>query len=96
MNNHPFEIARDASQLKPHQRTLQDFRNELQELSFRELHRSNITGETYTFNRIEGLIRKLDTEYGTEHQTSISTIEALKVKERTKAEPAEGENISLF
>lgn len=41
-------------------KTLQDFRNELQEMSFKELNRMNLTGDTKIPNLIGGLISKLD------------------------------------
>lgn len=59
-------------------KTLQDFRNEIQEMSFKELYRMNRTGETHTSNLISTLLIKLDSEYGTEYQITESTI---KVKQ---------------
>lgn len=53
-------------------KTLQDFRNELQEMSFKELNRMNLTGDTRVSNLIGGLILKLDREYGTEYQQTES------------------------
>ena len=54
-------------------KTLQDFRNELQEMSFKELNRMNITGDTSQSNLINGLLQKLDSDYGTEYQLTEST-----------------------
>ena len=53
-------------------KTLQDFRNELQEISFKELHRMNISGDTSSSNLINRLLTKLDDSYGTEYQQTES------------------------
>lgn len=57
-------------------KTLQDFRNEIQEMSFKELNKMNRTGDTHTSNLISTLLNKLDLEYGTEYQITESTIKA--------------------
>lgn len=57
-------------------KTLQDFRNELQEISFNELHRMNIHGDTSGSNVITNLLRILDYDYGTEYQVTESTRKA--------------------
>lgn len=59
-------------------KTLQDFRNELQEMSFKELNRMNLTGDTRVPNLIGGLISKLYREYGTEYQQTESVKKLLK------------------
>lgn len=59
-------------------KTLQDFRNELQEMSFKELNRMNLTGDTRVSNLIGGLISKLDREYGTEYQQTESVKKMLE------------------
>lgn len=59
-------------------KTLQDFRNELQEMSFKELHLMNINGNTVRSNLINGLLRKLDEEYGTEYQQTETTKKLLE------------------
>ncbi len=58
------------------EKTLQDFRNELQEISFTENHIMGITGETRSCNLINRLISKLDDDYGTEYQKTKSIEEA--------------------
>lgn len=61
-------------------KTLQDFRNELQELSFKELHRMNISGDTSGSNLINRLLIKMDRDYGTEYQQTESTRKSLEEK----------------
>lgn len=61
-------------------KTLQDFRNELQEISFKELHRMNIHGDTSGSNVITNLLRILDDDYGTEYQVTESTRKAWEDK----------------
>lgn len=61
-------------------KTLQDFRNELQEMSFKELHRMNISGDTSGSNLINRLLTKLDKDYGTEYQQTESTKKTLEGK----------------
>lgn len=53
-------------------KTFQDFRNELQEMSYKELHRMNISGDTSSSNLINRLLTKLDDGYGTEYQQTES------------------------
>lgn len=53
-------------------KSLQDFRNELQEMSFKELNRMNLSGDTKYVNWINRLLMKLDNEYGTEYQQTES------------------------
>ncbi|MFL2100072.1 hypothetical protein [Desemzia sp. FAM 23989] len=59
-------------------KNLQDFRNELQEMAFKELNRMNLTGDTRVPNLIGGLISKLDREYGTEYQQTESVKKLLE------------------
>ncbi|MER2001281.1 MAG: hypothetical protein ABS862_01560 [Carnobacterium inhibens] len=73
----------DPSQIKlgldlKSDKTLQDFRNELQEISFKELHRMNISGDTSSSNLLNRLLVKLDDDYGTEYQQTESAIKALE------------------
>lgn len=62
------------------EKTLQDFRNELQELKFKELYRMNITGDTGPSNLINRLLTRLDDNYGTEYQQTESTKKILEEK----------------
>lgn len=57
---------------------LQDFRNELQEMSFKELNRMNLSGDTKYVNWINRLLMKLDNEYGTEYQQTESVKKLLE------------------
>ena len=59
-------------------KSLQDFRNELQELSFKELNRMNLSGDTKYVNWINRLLMKLDNEYGTEYQQTESVKKLLE------------------
>lgn len=59
-------------------KTLQDFRNELQEMSFQELNRMNITADTKYANWVNRLLMKLDNEYGTEYQRTESVEKLLE------------------
>lgn len=61
-------------------KTIQDFRNELQEMSFKELHRMNNSGDTSGSNLISRLLTKLDRDYGTEYQQTESTKKTLEEK----------------
>lgn len=59
-------------------KTLQDFRNELQEMNFQELNRMNITADTKYANWVNRLLMKLDNEYGTEYQRTESVEKLLE------------------
>ena len=52
--------------------TLQDFRNEVQEMFFREMNYMNRSGETRSCNVLQQIINKLDYQYGTEYQKTAS------------------------
>lgn len=80
MQKYPFENARDVDLIPPGERTLQDFRNELQEQSFIELKRMQMGAGTYTSNLINNLIDKLDWFYGTEYQVTQTEIKAKEEK----------------
>lgn len=70
---HPQTASADSTKL-----TLQDFRNELQELSFKLINRMNVTGDTYTSNTVGMLMSTLDACYGTRYQSTPSVIAANK------------------
>lgn len=59
-------------------KSLQDFRNELQEMSFKELNRMNLSGDTKYVNWINRSLMKLDNEYGTEYQQTESVKKLLE------------------
>ena len=54
------------------EKTLQDFRNELQEISFKETHNMQFTGETRASNLVNRLLDKLDEDYGTRYERTKS------------------------
>ena len=59
-------------------KTLQDFRNELQEMSFKELDRMDISGDTKYVSWVNRLLMKLDNGYGTEYQQTESVKKLLE------------------
>lgn len=50
------------------EKTLQDLRNEIQQMSFKEITKMQITGDTSVCNFINRLLNKMDYEYGTEYE----------------------------
>lgn len=76
-------------------KTLQDFRNELQERFYKEHVKCEKNGNTSVVNAFHRLLEKLDYEYGTEWQMTES---AIKAEERMKAKsnPEEEEQTKLF
>lgn len=51
---------------------LQDFRNEVQEMFFKEMNYMYRSGDTRSCNVLQTLMNKLDYQYGTEYQKTES------------------------
>jgi len=71
-------VNKQLSMFDEKEKTLQDFRNEMQEMHYREINRMQRTGETEGSNLFNKLLRKLDDEYGTEYQKTESVVKAQK------------------
>lgn len=69
-------MSEQLSLLEEKEKTLQDFRNELQEIHYKETHRMQQTGDTGGSNMLHRILRKLDIQYGTEFQKTASVIKA--------------------
>ncbi len=52
--------------------TLQDFRNDLHEIWYKEQHYMAQTGDTRSCNLLQTLLSKLDREYGTKYEKTES------------------------
>lgn len=74
-----MEIFQETLDLElANDKTLQHFRNELQEMSFKELNRMNITGDTKYVNWVNRMLMKLDNEYDTQYQRTESVEKLLE------------------
>lgn len=89
----PVLIFPRASTVPTSPLTLQDFRNELQEVSFKTLHHMILTGDTYSNNLVGQLIARLDDDYQTEFQPTKSVLRGVGSQE---IEKSDNEQIKLF
>lgn len=71
-------MNKQLSMFEEKEKTLQDFRNELQEIHYKEISRMQRTGETGPSNLLNRLLSKLDSDYGTEFQKTESVFKAKK------------------
>lgn len=76
--------------------SLQDFRNELQEIFFREHSRMlHVEDGTYPVNLVSGLLNRLDYDYGTKFQKTESIFKAER-KELERVVASKNEQLDLL
>lgn len=76
-------------------KTLQDLRNEIQELEYKELNFAQKTGQTRSSNVLIGILELLDQQYGTDFEETESVLKAYK-KIRNKELVEKDKQLSFF